>query len=73
MADLRSPRFEPTPAAPGAARASYVREGVLLLGFVVIVAASIVTVALPELSDAAEPEEKDATAAPTTAQSDAGT
>jgi hypothetical protein len=54
MPDKRATRFEP--AAPSSARGSYVREGLLLLGFVAIVAASVITVALPELSDAAEPE-----------------
>jgi hypothetical protein len=39
---------------------TYWREGLLLLGFLVIVGVAVVTVALPELSDAPHPEDGDA-------------
>lgn len=35
-------------------RGAYVREGLLLLGFLLLVAAGIVTVAMPELSKTPE-------------------
>jgi hypothetical protein len=52
-------------------RASYLREGLLLFGFLAIVAVSVVTVALPELSDAEE-REPSTTTAPAADQPDAG-
>lgn len=39
-------------------RSQYVREGLLLLGFLAIVCVAIVTVALPELSDAPHPDDE---------------
>jgi len=36
---------------------SYWREGLLLLGFLAIVGVAVVTVALPELSDAPHPDD----------------
>lgn len=51
----------------GDLRATYWREGLLLLGFLAIVGVAIVTVALPELSDTPHPDDRepqpDATAA----------
>jgi len=40
-------------------RSTYWREGLLLLGFLVIIGVAVVTVALPELSDAPHPEDGD--------------
>jgi hypothetical protein len=41
-------------------RAMYWREGLLLVGFLLLVGAAIVTVALPELSDAPHPDDQEA-------------
>lgn len=40
-------------------RATYVREGLLLAGFLLLVGAAVVTVALPELSDAPHPDDRE--------------
>lgn len=40
-------------------RSTYWREGLLLLGFLVIVGVAVATVALPELSDAPDQEPAD--------------
>jgi hypothetical protein len=39
-------------------RTTYWREGLLLLGFLTIVGVAVVTVALPELSDAPHPDDE---------------
>jgi hypothetical protein len=39
-------------------RSSYVREGLLLAAFLLLVGAAVVTVALPELSDAPHPDDQ---------------
>ncbi len=39
-------------------RTTYWREGLLLLGFLAIVGVAVVTVALPELSDAPHPDDE---------------
>jgi hypothetical protein len=38
-------------------RSTYVREGLLLAAFLILVGAAVVTVALPELSDAPHPDD----------------
>lgn len=43
-------------------RTTYWREGLLLLGFLAIVGVAILTVALPELSDAPHPDDEPARA-----------
>jgi hypothetical protein len=43
-------------------RATYWREGLLLAGFLILVAAAVVTVALPELSDTPHPDDREAQA-----------
>ena len=40
-------------------RATYWREGLLLAGFLMLVAAAVVTVALPELSDTPHPDDRE--------------
>jgi hypothetical protein len=39
-------------------RGTYWREGLLILGFLMIVGVAVVTVALPELSDAPHPDDE---------------
>jgi len=53
-------------------RTTYWREGLLLLGFLTIVGVAIVTVALPELSDAPHPDDEPAQAGDTADIADAG-
>jgi hypothetical protein len=50
-------------------RSTYVREGLLLAAFLLLVGAAVVTVALPELSDAPHPDDREA---PTSDVPDAG-
>lgn len=49
-------------AGRGARRGTWLREGLLLAGFVVLVVAAVVTVVVPELREA--PEETSAARAP---------
>lgn len=48
----------------GAGRGDYVREGLLLAGFVLLVAAGIATVAIPELSKSPEDAPAKSSSAP---------
>jgi peptidoglycan biosynthesis protein MviN/MurJ (putative lipid II flippase) len=52
-------------------RSTYWREGLLLLGFLVLVGMAVATVALPELSDASDREDADEQAS-TASVADAG-
>ena len=40
-------------------RTTYWREGLLLAGFLLVVAVAVVTVALPELSDTPHPDDRE--------------